>query len=188
MNILSIDPAMSNIGLVIYNFEKNILVLSQTITYKDSEKNKFRKELLVENKITEENQKEYFGSMWTNFRLNNMLNRMIDEIVDALEEQSNKSIDMVLCESQFGDRMSDSETIPKIIAGKLGCLYKSWKPTEWKKELTGKGNMPDEVIYKIVDGYIGENLTKHMSEHEKDAWALILTYLKVNDKIEITHI
>lgn len=173
MRIISIDPSLSNIGVVIYDYNSNKILLSQTITYKDSDKRVFKKTLIKDGIINENNEREYLGSMWSNNRLAGML-----KIIN--EEASNRKVNLMLSESQFGFKLTDASAIPKIVAGNLSILYKDYRPTSWKKILTGNGKCSEDDIKEEVKKFVGVYF-KHLDEHQIDAFALILCYLKINN-------
>lgn len=177
--ITAIDPSLTNTGICVYNLQKNRIELSQTLSFKDSDKKVFRNKCLKDGLITEENEKNYFTNLWKNERLS--------QIFELIEKESReKKSNVMLCEGQFGAQMHDTNSVPKVVAGSLDMLYSEWKPLSWKKILTGNGKCSQDVINDVVKKFVGIYYTS-MTEHEIDAWSLVLTFLKLSN-IEVREI
>lgn len=194
MRILAIDPALNEIGIVVYDTDTGMIMLSKTLSHKDKDKKTFTKDLFEKNiinvdvvkKDTDKPDKDRATYMWTSKRLENIYNELNSIILDM--KSKNLPVELVVTETQLSDDCVKCVSIANLLSSIHNCLIYEFRPTTWKKILTGKGNIDEQSLENIVKNSINQHeLTKHISEHEIDAFGLILTYLKYFD-IKSPHI
>lgn len=194
MRILAIDPALNEIGITAYDTNTGTILLSKTLSHKDKDKKAFTKDLFnkkiinvdVIKKDTEKTDKEKATFMWTSKRLANIFMELNDIIKDL--KSKDLQLDLIVTETQLSDDCVKCVSIVNLLSSIHNCLIYEFRPTTWKKILTGKGNIDEDSLENIVKNSINQpELTKYISEHEIDAFGLILTYLKYFD-IKTPHV
>lgn len=185
MRIMSIDPSLNDIGVGIYDTECNMIVLSETLSFKDKDKKSFLKHCYdicltdfdIVSKDIDKQKKDNFVKLWTNERLY----RFAVYLREKIEEYN---VNFLLTENQFNIDTMKIVGIVMMIAAEMEIGYEDYYPMVWKKDITGKGNVEEVKLTELVLNVYNSPLVNHMTEHEIDAFGLILSYLnKHNIKV-----
>jgi Holliday junction resolvasome RuvABC endonuclease subunit len=181
--IMGIDPSLTNTGIVIIDNLKGELVLKYTLKYTTHDKVKFVKKLKEQGKITydkmdksvPEEIKKFVDYQW-------YLYRMAKNAIFIEEEIAKNKVDTVVVESQvnFDDLIQCVGMIKTAVGRFKDIVYWDYKPTSWKKRLTGAGNVDEEILKAFVREYMPDFYYNEFNEHEVDAFAILLTFLKEN--------
>ncbi len=193
MRILSIDPSVTNIGIIVFDTETKApenIVLSETMVFKPKDKSNFIEEqfklgLIPVAKIdkdTEESIKELAKNMWTNRRL-----FLFYTFLFKLLEESSITIDFVVSESQLHMDTIKCTGVLGAIAGAYNIPYKDYRPKSWKKKFTNNGDIPELALTNLVHNILENPVTRYMSEHEIDCFGIMFAFMNEN-KIPCKHI
>lgn len=176
---MAIDPALQEIGVGILDTEDGSVVLSQTFTFTDKEKEQFLAKcykngmttFLKANKDTPKEDRENFIKLWTNERQARFFN--------FLKECHQKyKIDYLLCENEFHKGIYKINCTVCLFAGLENIPYDEYYPTEWKKMITNKGNVAESSLKYLVFNVINNPVCQYMDENQIDSFGLILAFLK----------
>ena len=180
MKILSIDPSLVAVGIVAYDTETGVILLSKTLVFNKKDKTIFLKELLAKGAFkninpTEDLEKNNISEMWVAHRLNLTCEEIKKWILQF-------DIDVVVTEAQINDKVVKSVSAINIASNIGLCGMVHFRPTEWKKIVTGKGNIKEEPMLNIILNIINQpHVLKLYTEHEIDCYGLLIAYIKTHN-------
>lgn len=183
MIIMGVDPALTEIGVVVYDTEKNSILVSKTIC--TIEKRKFVSDLYNKKEIqikkvernTDNNLKKEIQYRWNAFRLKEIYYNLLE--INALLKEKDINIDLVICEGALKTDVANCVGIVNFVSTLFNSSMFEYYPKSWKKTLTGNGNIDENSLTTFVHNMFNKfHLTKFMSEHEIDSLGIILAHIK----------
>lgn len=108
--------------------------------------------------------------------------KRIFDLFHRLEELSIQfpSVSLVITEYQFVSQMSWIVGCLMTFTGSVDAELIKYTPSQWKKMATGKGNIPEDELRRIIEEEYPESA--EYTEHQIDTLGMYLAYKKSGDK------